>query len=44
MSDMLNVGLGLMFAMIGLGAFFFLIELGQALIAKYSRKEEKSRE
>ena len=41
---MVDVGLGLMFALIGLGAFFFLLELGGALIAKYSRKEEEDSE
>ena len=40
-NDILEIGLGVMFALIGLGAFFFLYYMGASFLAKYTKKEEK---
>ena len=40
-NDILEIGLGVMFALIGLGAFFFLYFMGASFLAKYTKKEEK---
>jgi len=40
-NDILEIGLGVMFALIGLGAFFFLYFTGASFLAKYTKKEEK---
>jgi len=38
-NDILEIGLGVMFALIGLGAFFFLYYMGASFLAKYTKKE-----
>jgi len=40
-NDILEIGLGVMFALIGLGALFFLYFMGASFLAKYTKKEEK---